>query len=203
MTRQSSGRSHVRGFTLLEAIVTLVIVSLIVTVLMQALGQTLGMRTRLLRHQREARVMALQEQWFRDTVGSAVADLPDALGYMQGGRGSLELVTAAPLESRGVQRIGWVLKRTDGGQSLHYTGVGLKNIEVIAGPLRNAAFAYMDHEGRWQAEWRPDPDSPLALPRMVRFEADTTAGSLLWLVPIVADPAPRELLKLEEVTGGP
>lgn len=202
MNRPRSGPCDARGFTLLEAIVTLVIVSLIVTVLMQALGQTLGMRTRLLRHQREARVVALQEQWFRDTVGSAVADLPDALGHMQGSRDSLELVTAAPLESRGVQRVGWSLRRNGAGQALHYTGGDLKSVQVIAGPLRNAAFAYLDHDGRWSTEWRPDADSRLALPRMVRFQADTTAGSLLWLVPIAVDPAPPELLKPEEVVGG-
>ena len=57
------------GFTLLEAIVTLIIVSMLVTVLMNALSQSLALRARMLRLQGEARRMLLQEAWFRDSLG--------------------------------------------------------------------------------------------------------------------------------------
>jgi hypothetical protein len=187
---------------LLEAIVTLVIVSLIVAVLMQALGQSLNMRTRLLRYQREARVATLQEQWFRDTVGSALSDLPDALGRMDGSAGVLELVTVAPLGGGGLQRIRWSLQPVVGGYALHYRDATWEDIVVVAGPLQDAALAYLDHEGRWQREWKPAGDAEFVLPKMVRLEAATTAGTLLWLVPIAADPAPPTLLRPEELVDG-
>src|SRR5690606_17316776 len=96
-----SGR-HAGGFSLLEAIVTLVIVAMVVTVLMQALAQSLDMREWLLRHQRQSRTAALQEQWFRNTVSSAASDLPGALGRMAGGPGRIELLTPVPLVGTGL-----------------------------------------------------------------------------------------------------
>lgn len=193
---------HVGGFTLLEAIVTLVIVSLIVAVLMQALGQALNMRTRVLHYQRESRLASLQEQWFRDTVGSAVSDLPDAFGRLRGSAGSLELVTPAALGGGGLQRIRWSLRPVPGGHALHYHDATWADGVVVAGPLQNAAFAYLGRNGDWLREWEPAEDANILLPRMVRLEGMTTSGPLLWLVPITADPAPPVRLETEDATRG-
>ena len=63
MNAAGPGTSGARqwGFTLLEAIVTLVIVSLLVTILMQALGQAMSLRTRLLRFDGENRVAGVAQ----------------------------------------------------------------------------------------------------------------------------------------------
>ena len=106
------------GFTLLEALVTLVVVSLIITLLMQALSQSLDLRARLLRHEDQTRVAGLQAQWFRDTVGSALPDLADALGAMKGNRDGFELVTPQPLAGPGLERIRWQLQPVDGGWAM-------------------------------------------------------------------------------------
>lgn len=193
-------RRHAHGFTLLEAIVTLVIVALIVTVLMQALAQSLDMRTRLLHHQRQTRMSALQEQWFRDTVASAIADLPDALGHMHGSADTLELVTAAPLGGGGLQRVRWSLLPVEGGYALHYSDATWPDLTVLRGPVFDAAFAYLDAEGQWQSEWEPAEDATEeaveVLPRMVRLHASTATGELLWLVPIAGSPYPPAMLRL-------
>jgi general secretion pathway protein J len=194
-------RARDAGFTLLETIVTLVVVSLIVTVLMQMLHQSLGLRARLLRHERASRVSGLQEQWFRDTVSSAVADLPDAYGAMSGTGDSLELVTPAPLEGTGLQRVRWRLEGGAGGDALTYAGDGAAPVQVIAGPLHDAAFSYLDSQGQWQPEWKPGPASPEVLPRMVRLQAATAGGELVWIVPVLADPWPPVNLRPEETFG--
>ena len=195
-------RTRASGFTLLETIVTLVVVSLIVTVLMQMLHQALGLRGRLLRYERASRTSGLQEQWFRDTVSSAVADLPDAYGAMSGTPDSLELVTPVPLEGEGLQRVQWRLERDASGYALTYAHDGGPALPVVPGPLREAAFAYLDAEGRWQPEWKPDEAALDVLPRMVRLQAETaTGGELLWVVPVYADPRRPTNLRPEENLG--
>src|SRR3546814_6549996 len=92
--------TRARGFTLLETVVTLVIVSLLVTMLMQALSHALNLRTRLLRVQQESRTELLQEAWFRETVGAAQDDLEDALGSMEGDPASLAMASMMPLADR-------------------------------------------------------------------------------------------------------
>lgn len=192
-------RRRQSGFTLLETIVTLVIVSLIVVVLMQALQQALGLRTRLLRFERETRMATLQEQWFRDSVSSAMVDLPDAFGIAQGDRDGFAMVVAAPLQGAGPARISWALRRDGDAQALVYAGAGTGPLQVVRG-LRDASFAYLDAGGRWHDAWKQEEKAPL--PRMVRLEAATASGRLLWLVPIAVDGRERRFLRPEEISIG-
>lgn len=200
------------GFTLLETIVTLVVVSLIVVVLMQALQQSLGLRTRLLRHEREVRTAVLQEQWFRESIGSAIADLPDALGSMEGSASDVALVSAAPLTGPGLARVRWSLRPVAGGFALDYSEGGGDPLAIVSGPLAGAKFDYLGSDGRWLPEWKV-PELPEAaaanemvpkeipeqLPRIVRLQATTASGAqLLWLVPLQAEPRPPKILRPEE-----
>ena len=203
------------GFTLLETIVTLVIVSMIVVVLMQALRHSLSLRQRLLHHEQVARMDALQEQWFRDTVTGAIADLPDAIGAMRGDAAGFELVTAAPLSGAGLARVSWRLRGGADGASLVYQDPRWEELEVLRGPLYDARFEYLDAAGAWQAAWeQPSPPGaeafdlaardapsvpPDALPRMLRLHARTAAGELAWLVAIPAHGQPPPMLRLEEL----
>lgn len=199
-------RANAKGFTLLEAIVTLVIASLIVVVLMQALQQSLGLRTRLLRHERETRMAGLQEQWFRDTVVGTVHDLPDALGPFRGNGDGFELVSASPLGGQGIARIRWTFEPVEGGTALVYGDPLRERLTVLAGPLRDARFEYLDASEGWVSEWTaPEPDTdappdakPVMLPRMVRLRATTVAGEITWLARIPADPRQTTLLRPEE-----
>lgn len=186
-----------RGFSLLEAIVTLVVVAMIVALLMQALSQSLNLRTRLLRHQGAALVAGLQEQWFRESVSAGVADLPDALGVPLGTPDALEMLTARSLDTGGsLQRIRWSLRAVPGGgSSLHYADATWDDLVVVDGPLHGAAFTYLDASGEWRDGWEPVPESEHVLPRMVRLRARTADGTLDWLVPVAADPRSLHTLR--------
>lgn len=202
-----SPRRRSQGFTLLEAIVTLVIASLIVVVLMQALQQSLALRTRLLRHERESRMATLQEAWFRDTVSAAVHDLPDAMGAFRGDPAGFGLVSAAPLGDQGIASVRWALEPVEGGAALVYSDPAWTRMPVLPGPLDDARFDYLDANGEWVDAWEPpepDPDAPpgfhkdlVVLPRMVRLRARTRGGELTWLAPILAEPHPTMLLRPE------
>lgn len=192
------GRRLAGGFTLLEAIVTLVIVSLLVAVLMQSLSHALNLRTRLLRVQAEARTDFLQEAWFRDAVSGAQADFDDALGAMDGSAEALSYATPVPLVAQGMSRARWWLAGPPGAVSLRYSDSAAEDLVIVRGPLRDASFAYLSRDGEWRDTWRPDPDDPERLPRLVRFEATTPRGRLHWLVPLLADPIPKETLRTDE-----
>ncbi len=212
MSGRAGGPRRAAGFTLLETLVTLVIVSMIVVVLMQALRHSLALRTRILQHGQAARMDALQEQWFRDTVHGALADLPDGLGAMNGGPAGLELVSAAPLSGAGVAKIRWSLREGEAGMALFYDDARWQDLVVLPGPLRDARFEYLGADGTWQAEWTQPPvaavlpfDDPGvtpppidSLPRMVRLTATTATGELAWLVPIPAHVQPPPMLRIEE-----
>ena len=201
------------GFTLLETLVTLVVVSMIVVVLMQALQQALSLRTRILRYEAHARTSALQESWFRDTVRAAIPDIPDALGAPDGTVTEFGFVTAAPLTGEGIAAVSWSLVRVDGGFALDYASDDGTRLRILEGPLQDPAFAYMDKGGAWHDAWNRDvalPDEevpaaregevqpPIPLPRMVRLHAGTADDALDWLVPVVSEPMPPERLRPEE-----
>jgi prepilin-type N-terminal cleavage/methylation domain-containing protein len=177
-----------RGFTLLETVVTLVVVSLLVATLMQALNSALGLRTRLLRLQSEARTDYLQEAWFRETVAAAQPDLADAMGAMEGTPESLAYATPLPLVASGMSRVRWWLAPVEGGVALHYADPAVPDLVVVRGPLHDARFSYLDHAGTWVDAWDPPADSPQRLPRLVRFQATTGKGSVLWMVSMLSDP---------------
>lgn len=193
MSRRASA-----GFTLLEALVTLVIVALIVTALMQALTQALSMRASLVRHQRETREGALQEAWFRESVAGAVADLPDAYGPLQGTARGFEMLTLAPLAGEGLVRVGWRLEPVHGGHALHYRDARLGDVVVLAGPLDQPSFAYLDPAGQWQGEWRPEGNDADAIPRAVRFTARSATRDIAWTVAMPARPRAPQVLRLTE-----
>lgn len=191
-------RHRARGFTLLEALVTLVIVALIVAALMQALTQTLAMRTTLIRYQRATRAAALQEMWFRESVGGAVADLHDGYGPLQGGARALEVPTLSPLSTGGLVRAEWRLDPVRGGVALVYRDPRVGDLVVLPGPLREASFQYMAADADWRSDWDPSADGD-ALPRAVRLRASGVAADIDWIVPILAVPRPPAFLRPEAV----
>ncbi len=190
---------HARGFTLLEVIVTLVIVSLLITVLMQMLSHALGVRTRLLHYQERARVAFLQEGWFRDTIASAQLDDSDGKPAIQGTALSVDYIASTPLFAEGMGRVRWFLRNNDGGElSLYYADARTPDREIVPGPLQDAGFAYLDRSQQWHDDWVSDPLQPPAsgqadaveprlMPRVIRFQATTPNGRIYWLVPIAAD----------------
>lgn len=189
------------GFSLLEAIVTLVIFSLLVTVLMQALQQALKVRERLIRHQQIVRVDTLTTRWFRDSIAAAIATAPgEGLG-MEGDARALRLHTQATLEGRRLREVRWRLQPGRDGDELRYGSDGWAEEVVVAkGPFRNARFEYLGPGEAWLSRWAPGADETVRLPRAVMFSADGPNGPVTWIAAIQARRAP-ETLKLPEGIG--
>lgn len=182
------------GFTLLEAIVTLVIFAMIIAVLMQSLQQALKVRERVYQHQQATRTDELQSDWFRDTLAGAIAPAAGEGQTLEGTRTSLAVTTQSPLEGRYLQRITWLLKPVQNGEDLRYASPGRPETIVMRGPLANAGFAYLGDDGQWHDKWQPTPDDPVRLPAAIRFQARTASGQVLWIVPVEAERRPKSLL---------
>lgn len=194
--KQRAVAAHrVAGFTLLEAIVTLVIVAMLVTVLMQALAQAMNVRTRLLRFEGESRVAALQEAWFRDATSGMQRDQVAPEEGALGAHDWLEYATPSPLATPGFSTVRWWLK----DNQLHYSDSQTSDTVVIEGPLQDAAFSYLDEQGEWVSEWSWKEHKKL--PRLVRFTATTRRASLDWIVAIMADGQDPKSLVMDDVGG--
>ena len=169
----------------------------------QALSQSLNLRSRLLRLQSASLVAGLQEQWFRESISAAVADLPDALGVLVGTADALDLLTVRPLGNDGsLERIRWSLQMSGSGASLHYADGVWDDLVVVAGPLHEAGFAYLDATGGWHDAWEPVPGTDEVLPSMVRLRARTATGTIEWLVPVAADRRSLQMLRPEDPGSG-
>lgn len=188
-----------RGFSLLEALVTLVILSMIATVLMQSLSQVLGLRERVLRSEREARIAGLEERWFRESVGAAVADLPGAAAVFQGDARAVRFLGLDPVGGGAAGPVEWRLAADGAGLGLDYRE-GTRRFRFDGLALREGQFRYLDAEGRWQPRWPPEaaeggdarpgpvPSAP-ALPRAVELSMAGPDGRRVWLADVGAGPA--------------
>jgi prepilin-type N-terminal cleavage/methylation domain-containing protein len=189
--RRRGGRAgHQSGFSLLEAIVTLVIVSLLVTVLMQALSMAIGLRSRVQSFQTESRLSLLQESWFREAVAGMQRDADETGGFV-GRPDELSYSTPAPLVASGFSSVRWWL--VDG--QLHYSDRAASDVRIISGGLDRASFSYMDSAGEWSAEWVPTEAE--VLPKIVRLEASTPKGEIDWWVPVMVEGIDPNMMKLD------
>ena len=182
-----------RGFTVLEAIVTLVIFAMLVTLLMQSLQQALRVRERVFLHQQALRADELQSTWFRDSITGAIASPLDEGEGMTGAPDRLKMLSHAPLDGGGLQPVEWFLRRREGGDALHYSGGGWRDLVVVEGPLQAAAFSYMNARGEWQQHWRPEAGDRTRLPRAIKLEGIGPNGPILWMAAIPAEKAPATL----------
>ena len=92
--------------------------------------------------------------------------------------------------------------REGNGLALHYSDPATPDLTIVRGPLQEASFAYLDHEGQWHEQWNPAPDDRQRLPRLVRFQASTGKGELFWLVPLLADPIPLDMMRPDQFMSG-
>lgn len=150
-----------RGFSVLEALVTLVILAMVTTVMMQGLFFTLDVRERVIRNDAEARRAGLEDAWFRDTVQAAIADSPGSAGAFDGDATAIRFTTLDPLD--GSQRLARIEWRIEGGRLAYREGSA--PALVVARAAEGAAFRYLDAAGGWHDAW--PPASGAHLPRAV------------------------------------
>lgn len=197
-----------RGFSLLEALVTLVILSLVATVLMQSLVHVLGVRERVLRNERESRAAVLQEAWFRESIGAALADVPQGGQPLRGDGKRLTFLSLDTLEGGAFAEVRWMLVPDERGLALEHH-VGARRWTLLTGLPEDTEFRYLDARGAWTDVW-PMPadaaDGPAraeSLPRVVSLAATDADGAFAWAAAVGASPGlPMALETSEALRGG-
>lgn len=189
-----------RGFTLMETLVMLLLVSFSSALMFQLLGSYRIARERVLVQGEFVNAEALLENWFTDSVRGLH---PVGSQPLQGNESSFESLTLNPLFGpRGTPaEFAWRLERDDaGGWLLAYVESGT---ERFAEPLRDQAevrLLFVDAEGGVHTRWPPALGEQGGLPEAVALEhTDIDGRRRVWLASVLGPLTERiELYQPEE-----
>ncbi len=196
-------RSAAEGFTLIEALVVLMLVGLVSAVVTDSLTRVLDLRTRLAVYLDSAASSRMTLNWLRRSVAGLVPDFIDGTDRFRGTAAEFTGISiTAPGYDIGVpQRVSWRL-----APNAAIRGVTLSTrigdgqwVGVAEWPDRIGRFAYDGGDGQWAAEWPPAlaQSAPLGritlpgqsttpqIPRFIRVEVGTAANN--WSAILTSD----------------
>ena len=201
-TRRRSFTGRSRGLTLVELLVTLLLVSLLGTLLVQSISFFAARYDAVQRVAREAARADMQQRWFAASVRGLVPEGVPARRF-EGGPASFQGTTLAPLEApSGLPVVvRWrIAAAANGNSAVGYAESGGPHRRVLARP-RPLAFQYADAARAWHNRWPPEgtadgrraarADDDVAeewIPSQVRLVAE---GEVVWLASVDASPVPR------------
>lgn len=186
MIERPANRSA-RGFTLLETLVTLVVVALVAGLISQGLFQLARIERTLATAQTSGpQLERLHEQWLVDALRSAVVTGDKTREGFHGEplrlRGlSTSLPTRMP---QGITEFSMTLvaNQLDTALWLEFKEIGVEPVRVrlASWPLQELRWVYEDDAGRTYAQWPPADDFVRpALPRLIRLEQGQLGRLLL------------------------
>ena len=182
--------SRLRGLTLIEMLVVLVLVSLLGTLLMQGAGFFLGRYASVQRVHRDASLAELRQHWFVSTLQAMVPSRIESRRFA-GDASRFEGVTLQALaaETGMPVRVQWSIDADRDSSTVLYAEEGAAAPWAVhssdAGAL---AFQYADAARQWHAQWPVEEDALERIPRMVRLVAD--GDRVLWLARLALFPEP-------------
>lgn len=175
------------GFTVLELLTVLVLISLLSLVLMTGFERVLDIRSRLTTFVDETEAPVLVADWFRATISGLVADGPDGSDRFVGRPRQLVGLSLAPLNgTAGVPtRITWEIVFNDqtGRSSLRYRNRAEPDMIIASWPGDAGGLRYCDADLRCHDAW-PADSRATQLPFLV--ELVVIKGSDPW--PILSAP---------------
>jgi len=161
------------GFTLMETLVMLLLVSLATAMMFQMLGSYRVARERFLIQGEQIDTRELSESWWADSVRGLH---PVGSQPLSGTVGGFESVTINPLFGpRGTAaEIGWLLEQdTAGTWVLAYSQDGSERFAVALPEVERARFVFIDSEGAVHDGWPP------ALGEQTGFRVASVLGHLV------------------------
>jgi len=171
-------RSSLRGFTLLEALVVLVITGLISVVLVQGFGLLLGARTSVQDKLVAVDEAVVQQNLFLEPLRGIVPDYLERPHIFAGQAQRLRGLTVRPLQGRAGAPVPFSMSITYDSSSnltaLVYQESNTEPLVVGRWEGRTGAFSYRDLQGEWREAWPPPNDfrAPQT-PWLVRIERGT------------------------------
>jgi prepilin-type N-terminal cleavage/methylation domain-containing protein len=165
------GARHQGGFTLVEVLVTLVLLSMVAAVAFGSLRQVLEARDRLRPYLDRSQETTLVSGWFRQTVQASIADYDEGKHRFAGTASEISGLTSSPLVGpagtptafRWAMRYDSVRDLT----TLEYEESPRQTLRIAAWAGHDGAFAYYAGEQKWQPAWPPsDPDQGKSIPQL-------------------------------------
>lgn len=168
-------RNLTAGFTLLEALVVLVITSLVSVVLVQGFGLILSARTSVENKLTDIDQSILQSNILLEPLRGIVPDYPTQPNVFDGTRTSLRALTTRPLQGRTGTPVGFKLSfdyDTNRDEThLVYQEVNAEAKIVGQWEGHRGTFSYRDRTGAWSEVWPPPTaDSASQIPWLIRVE---------------------------------
>lgn len=187
--RQCARRCH--AFTLLEMLVTLVVVSLVAGLLGQALFQLSRIERLLEGGQLSSMADAVRADWVRSAIESLLPGEQGSSERLVGSERELEGLSAdvPMLPAPGLAKLHLRLAFDAAAQTtqlqlldtLAVPGQDTREpVVLLSWPGREGRFRYLDDAGQWHADWPlPLASSNSALPRAIALETGLSALPVL------------------------
>lgn len=208
-----------RGFTLLEMLVTLVLVGLVAGILSQALFQLSRVERLLAGGQMRSMGETVRLEWLRLALASMQAGeqgsperfagdarmlsgLSSAVpGYPSPGLATMQLKLRIE-PNLGVTELVLIRHSSRDSGVLDSGGSSGDETILLSWAGQKGGFQYQDAAGLWVDSWPPSPvgvEAPPALPRLIRLETGLAADLQLLVAPLAVDTAVPSRRSLEQL----
>ena len=165
------------GFTLVEVLVTLVLLSMVAAIVFGSLGQVLEARSRLRPYLDKSEETALVASWFRQTVQALIADYDTGKNRFAASANAFSGLTASPLlgPAGTPTAFTWALNYDPASDLtfLEYREKPSNTVEIARWSGKDAVFSYYGQDQEWRRVWPPtDLDTTttvMQLPQLVRL----------------------------------
>jgi len=172
------------GFTLVEMLVVMVIVSLISGIVFFAFERVLDARERLAEFLDGTDAPNLIASWFRDDIDGIVPDAKGGNDMFSGAARQLSGLSLAPLDGMdGVPtRVIWAItyNPNTGRTYLTYTAANANPITIASWPDDRGDFRYCGRDLACFASWPPPNAKVAQVPSLVML--DTVKGTEDWVI---------------------
>ena len=191
--RRHAAEPSPRGFTLMETLVMLTLVSFAVLLMFQMLGTYRIARERFVAQSGSIDRQALFDAWFSDSVEGlhateAVPFRGDASRFSGQTLNPLYASPGAPAPVEWSVRSG-----RDGEWTVHYAESGTERWRLPIGAARAVRFAYLDADGKERRRWPPEQGLQSGLPASVALVREEDGGAERLRVATVLGPLlPRD-----------
>ncbi len=185
-------RLRAKGFTLLEMLVTLMIVSLVAGIVWQAMGQLVRVERMLEQGQMQSLAQAVRVEWVRSALASLLPGSPKTLDRFQGSATALRGLSAEapvwPAPGLAMMQLRFQYDPAANTTALQILGEAAPAgsasepyTTLLSWPGRKGNFSYLDERNQWQDAWPPPTlgKPAAALPRAVALETGLPSLRLL------------------------
>jgi prepilin-type N-terminal cleavage/methylation domain-containing protein len=212
----SNNKRPARGFTLLEMLVTLVLVSLVGLIISQALLQVARIERLLAGGSLRAMVVALHGEWVRDALAGLLPGEKGSAERFAGDARALQGLSTAvpqwPAPGLAPMRLSLEFNERAGRTELLLHSDGLRRDVLSAAqpapqlllswPGNSGRWRYLDAVGAWHERWPPQLSgavAPAALPAGVALESGDPALGTLLAAPVAGDAQPPTRRAMERL----